>query len=358
METIPNTGKLISKGSIALIVVLAIAFLIAGTSTPLKYQWIVFFFLAATPTQIIIGIFWQNNLPFLKGFTEKAQPLKGLVLTLFSAVVGLFIGWLALTLVGKGATVLTPQLSHFLIVAIIITIWLAIVANFWPLAGRVKNSTIAGIAILVLAYLLAYGIWSIFFSYEVVADIAPWYNALIDPKGTFDFITAIVFIITSCPIILYLSLFDNWILDRWSKGKQPAKAFINTLLVIALTIILQTLFVKGLKMDPTVYMVLVPICMVFGVFLVNNMTQFQLFQAINQPLKGIYKMLAATAMGLSMYVIYYNFAPLVTGKEMIPGSEGNYQLDLWIADTMLGISFPLILVITGFFGFWPIKKDK
>ena len=59
-----------------------------------------------------------------------------------------------------------------------------------------------------------------------------------------------------------------------------------------------------------------------------------------------------------MYAIYYTVAPFARGKQMASGLEGNYQLDLWIADTMLGISFPLIIVLTDFFGFWPIKSRK
>lgn len=350
-----SISQIVGNGILALVLVMVLAFSIAAIPDAINYQWVVFFFLAATPPMIVMGILWQNNLPFLKGLENKPQPFKGLVLTIGAAIAGFSIGSLTILLFSKGSWIMSPQLSHFLIIAIIVTIWLAVVVNFWPFIGKLKSMVGVGFATLMLAYLIAFLIWKFFFNYEMVAGLAPWYNEMLDPKGQFDFLSAIVYIISCCPIILYLALFDGWILDRWTEGKQPLKTIIHTILVLLITYGFQAFFVKVLKMDMTVYMVLVPICMVFGVFLVNNMTQFLLFEKISQPLKGIYKMIVATALGLLMYVIYATLSSFVTGQEMIAGQEGNYQLDLWIADTMLGISFPLILIITGFFNFWPIS---
>ncbi|OEK06005.1 hypothetical protein A8C32_19440 [Flavivirga aquatica] len=346
----------LTQGILALLLVMVMAFTIAAIFTPINYQWVVFFFLAATPAQIIIGILWQNDLPFIKGLDQKPQPFKGVVLTLISALFGFAIGSLAILILAKGNWILSPQLSHYMIIAIIVTIWLAVVVNFWPFIGKVKNIAGVGFFTLILAYVLAYLVWTLFFNYENVADLAPWYHEVLDPKGIFNFVSAIVFIISCCPIILYLALFDSWILDRWTGGKQPFKAIINTILVLLITFVFQYFFIDILEMDMMVYMVLVPICMVFGVFLVNNMTQFLLFEKTPQPLKGLYKVIIATSMGLLMYAIYYNLSPYITGQDLVAGKTGNYQLDLWIADTMLGISFPLILVVTGFLNFWLIKK--
>lgn len=354
----PSTNNILKNGIVGLLLVLTIAFSFAAIPSPDTYQWLVFFFLAATPAQIIIGILWQNNIPFIKSLGKTAQPAKGLILVIGGILSGLAIGGLTLTFMGKGTSVLTPQLNHFLIIAIIVTLWLVIVVNFWPFIGKIKNITFVGICTLILAYGIAFMIWKVFFSYENVADFAPWYIDFLDPKGLFDFVPAIVFIITTCPIILYLALFDDWFLERWSGSKQPIKAIVNTIVVLAIAFALQSVFVKVVGMDPMVYMVIVPICMVFGVFLTNNMTQFLLFEKVRQPLKGWYKMMTATTLGLLMYLLYYNVAPLLTGQEMVAGIEGNYQLDLWIADTMLGVSFPLIIVVTGFFNFWPFKEHK
>ncbi|WP_303318285.1 hypothetical protein Q4Q34_10720 [Flavivirga abyssicola] len=353
---VPSIKQILTHGILALLLVMAMAFSIAAIPNAMNYQWIVFFFMAATPTQIIIGILWQNNLPFIKGLDQKPQPYKGIILTLISALSGLVIGSLTILTLAKGNWILSPQLSHYMIIVIITTIWLAVVVNFWPFIGRVKNIVGVGILTLILAYTLAYLIWVLFFNYESVAGLAPWYLDILDPKGAFNFVNAIVFIISCCPIILYLALFDSWILDRWTGGKQPVKTIINTLLVLVITFAFQSFFVEVIKMDIMVYMVLVPICMVFGVFLVNNMTQFLLFEKTSQPLKGLYKIIVATSMGLLMYAIYYNLSPYITGEDLAAGKTGSYRLDLWIADIMLGISFPLILVLTGFFSFWPIKK--
>lgn len=353
-----STNKdIITTGILGLLIVMIIAFSIAATPSIQNYQWVVFFFLAATPPQIMIGLLWENDIPFTIGFKSKSQPIKGILLTGFAALFGLIIGGLTLLFIGNGAYVMTSQVSHFLIIAIILMLWLVIIVNCWPFTNFLKNKFLIGFFTLFIAYTLAFVIWKIFFNYEAVAEIAPWYVSDIDPKGIYNFVDAIVFIITTCPIILYLALFDNWLLDKWIK-KQPYKAIINTVLVLLIAYLFQSFFVLIVDMDRTVYMVLIPICMVFGSFLVNNMTQFSLFNQQSQPYKGIYKIILATILGLSMYVIYYNMAPFITGNNMVSGLEGNYQLDLWIADTMLGISFPLIIVLTDFFGFWPIKSRK
>lgn len=360
MKTISKTStnkNIILTGILGLLIVLSIAFTIAAIPTSANYQWVVYFFLAATPPQIMIGLLWENNIPLIKKLSEKQQPLKGVILTVFTLLFGLLIGGLTLLIFTNGTFLLSPQISHFLIIAIIIMLWLVIIVNCWPFTEFFKNKFLIGFFTLLLAYALAFIIWKIFFNYEIVAKIAPWYIVDLDPKGIYNFIDAITFIITTCPIILYLALFDGWLLDRWIK-KQPYKTIINTVLILLIAYLFQSFFVLIMGMDTTVYMVLVPICMVFGSFLVNNMAQFSLFNKQSQPYKGFYKMIIATLLGLSMYVIYYTVANSVTGEQMVSGLEGNYQLDLWIADTMLGISFPLIIVVTGFFGFWPIKNRK
>ena len=363
METAKIASKkpnILTPAILALSLVLGMAFIIAAIpSSTVTYQWIVFLFLAATPTQIIVGIFWNNNLPFIKGLDKKSQPLKGIVLTCFSGLMGFLVASFSLLVLGKGISAPTPQLVHFLIIAIIIMIWFAIVVNFWPFVNKIKNSTLIGISTLVTVYLLAFLVWNSFFDYTSVAGLAPWYSEILDPKGIYDFVPAIVFIITTCPIILYLSLFDGWLLDRWNKGKQPGKMIMNTIIVLLISLGFQWFFSSVLGMDLMVYMVMVPVCMVFGVFVVNNLTRFMLFEDMGQPFKGIYKMIVATLVGFVMYMIYYNVADFLTGIPMASGREGNYQLDLWIADTMLGVSFPLIIIITGFFNFWPIlRNDK
>lgn len=357
MESLSLIKKIVTQGLLGLILVIIIALSIAAIPNPINYQWVVFFFMAATPPQIIISILWQNNVPFIKGLDKKAQPYKGIILTLITAISGLIIGSLSILTLAKGAWILTPQITHYMIITIIVTIWLAVVVNFWPFIAKTKSLVSVGIATLILACVIAYLIWVFFFDYQNIAGIAPWYNESLDPKGFFDFVSAIVYIITCCPIILYMALFDGWILDRWTGGKQPVKTIINTILIVLIAFMFQTFFIEVIKMDMMVYMVLVPVCMVFGVFLVNNMTDFLLFENIAQPLKGICKIIVATAMGLLMYKLYYNIAPYITGLDLVGGQTGQYQLDLWIADTMLGISFPLIVVLTGFFNFWPIKKD-
>ena len=38
------------------------------------------------------------------------------------------------------------------------------------------------------------------------------------------------------------------------------------------------------------------------------------------------------------------------------GPEGHYQEELWLASALLGLTFPVLVVVTDYFDFWPLKK--
>lgn len=56
-----------------------------------------------------------------------------------------------------------------------------------------------------------------------------------------------------------------------------------------------------------------------------------------------------------MYYVYAAAGPVFTGINLHSGSPG-YELELWIANALLGITFPIIVVVAKYFDFWPVKR--
>ena len=59
-----------------------------------------------------------------------------------------------------------------------------------------------------------------------------------------------------------------------------------------------------------------------------------------------------------MYRLYSYTGYLFVGHELISGPAGGWELELWIATAMLGVTFPMVFLVSGFFDFWLLKKAK
>lgn len=347
-------NHIIKTWFLGLITVIIISMGVIGISGE-TYPWIVFFFICAVPAQAVIGIIWGNNLPFLK--SNLSQPIKGLILVIFSILIAITIGFLVLSTVGHGIWEVTPHIIHYVILTVAFTLFILFVWNGWPFNLLTKNTTVLGILILLGAYVLTYLYWHFTFNYSITIN-APWYKEVLDPKGSFSFPIPLTFAVTCVGFTLNATLFDFWPFENISKENQPVKGVLASILILTSSFLSYRLFVNILDWDPIVFMVAVPVCMIFGVFLVSNLMQFSLFTNTKQPLKGVLLIVLSTLGGILMYILYKFLAPIVVGKKLLAGSANNYELDLWIADAMLGISFPIILVLTGYFNYWPFQKQK
>jgi len=339
-------------------VVLAIA---AACIAPFEIHffvdWVGIAFMAATPAQIVLGLLWHNSKP--DAVARLTQPLKGLALTLITILATALVLSLVLVTVGKGHGS-TPMLAHYFIMTIVVAMWMIPIWQCWPLTMTSKNPVIFGILTLVFTYLLAYVLWFMFFDYGMLREIGhPHYYEDLDPKGLFGMWAALIFFTTTAGVIVVHFLFDLWPIEKLSMGKpQPVRGLIATLYLLALAWALMALFINVLGMPPVEYMVRVPVSMIFGTFLVNNMMQFALFRGWQQPVRGLLLMACAAVVGVLMYELYRWASGLHVGEQLGVGPQGGFAQEIWIASAMLGVTFPVIFVASGFFGFWPIVRNS
>jgi hypothetical protein len=63
---------------------------------------------------------------------------------------------------------------------------------------------------------------------------------------------------------------------------------------------------------------------------------------------------AAAAIGYVLYVVYSVVSPYISGQ-LVSGPPG-YDYEVWIANALLSVTFPILIFIAAYFGYWPLAK--
>lgn len=358
-QAIKQTPSIVVTGVIGILMVLLIAATLIKSftvilGTTIYLDWVGTFFMFATPFQIMMAIVWGNAFPEQLG--NMRQPLKGLALLLMFLLAGTLCAFVLLYTVGQG--VMTPILIHYVIQSVAVSLFVIIAFGCWPVSKLTGNKLFLGVGTLVYCYLLDFVIFKIFYNYSFFEGL-PFYTVALDPGGLINGITALTFAVTAVSLLMVLTLFNMWPITRFIKpDNQPVFGLAVTSVVLLATALVYSLFVTLMGIDPMVFMVRGPVCIIFGSFLVSNMMQFQLFVATEQPWRGL-ALTAFCLLGAAiMYQLYQMAIPLFTGNELPAGHEGAYLQEIWIATAMLGITFPVINFVSGAFDFWPVKRKE
>lgn len=314
--------------------------------------WVALFFIAATPAEIVLALLWKTQHP--AAIARLSQPTKGIVLTIITALTGLCIGWLLFRFAGGGVSPPTPMLVMLSMLGIVSILWLIPLWHCWPLSTFTASQTVLGIAVLGSAYALAWLVFKLAFNFSFLAH-APVYVAALDPHGWLNAWTALSALVTTVAVIVVLLLFDFWPLPRLLPSPaQPVFGIAASLYVLAVSAILYAFSTGVVGMDPVRHLVRVAAPLIYGVFLVDLMTRHRLLAIWPQPLRGLALTALAAGLAAVVYPIYAWGAPLLTGEPMASGAP-TYELEVWVATAMLGITFPLMVVVASFFDFWPSR---
>ena len=115
-------------------------------------------------------------------------------------------------------------------------------------------------------------------------------------------------------------------------------------------------FCGSMGMDIFVYTLKVPICIIFGEFIMLLLFQTAPVQTMKQPGKGIALIILNIILAVVMYYIYLWFHTLVAG--WLPGGPPGYVQELSDCNRPFGLYLPVITAYTGFFNFWPLTEPK
>jgi len=336
-------------GAVASVVVMAIALGYIALFDFASFTGSVsFFMLGLIPMQIVTVVLWGANPSFV---STRRQPIKGFVLTLVAVVAAIVVAPIALRLAGEGLRPPGPIPSHFVVVVVPTTFWLAIMFGGWPFTTIIRSPIASGLAVLVAAYAITYAGFRLFFNYDFMQG-APVYFASA-PRGMFNAITTLVFDVTALAVMFLVLCFDLWPLNRsGALMKQPvlgivwsAIAFLGAGLVMWITL-------GQMRMDPMIVLTRVTAPFIFGSIIVLNMLQNSLFQRMAQPVKGVLNAVAAAVIGVVLANVYGALAPSVAHASGAPG----YEYEIWLVNALLSVTFPFLVFYAACFGYWPLAK--
>lgn len=332
--------------STAIIAVLALG-IIALSEPSFFMGWLSFAVMACIPTQIIAAFVWGPL------FENMPTVSKGCIQTAISLLGGLIFGSALHFLAGQGFGP-TPQLMMLTIVTVIATFWIMVAWNAWPFAAIIQSPIALGIVILCSAYVLAYGVFISLFNFHFLAG-AEIYISSLETDGLFSAWPVLAYLVTTVAIIMLCLLLDFYPVSLLSLEGSKA-AIVNSLWILALAAIPFYGFVYIAGFDPVKYMVRGPVSFIFGAFIVLNLLENSLFGNHRAIIKALLSVLLALVLAFTMQLIYQAFAQWLNPD--INSGLPDYQLELWLANAMLAITFPLIVMFSDFFGLWPFRQIR
>ncbi|MBI4263860.1 MAG: hypothetical protein HY657_05775 [Acidobacteria bacterium] len=339
-------------GLVASAIVIAISLIFVSLfDFPTFVGWVSFYNLCLIPFQVVAVVLWAGaNPPFV---AKLPQPAKGLVMLLVTAAAAAVIAPIALNLAGEGVSPPGPIPSHFVIVVVPTTFYLAIMWGGWPFTKLFKNPVVAGLALLVFSYAFTYAFFRIFHNYDFMQG-APVYLASA-PQGMFNGVMTLVFWVTALAVMFLILCFDLWPFTR-APGlmQQPVLGLVWTLAILVIGAILVQVGVTAMGNDPMIFFTRTTVPFIFGSIIVLNMLQGSLFAKMTQPLKGVANAVAALVVGVLLANLYGVLAPTVTGQ-LASGPPG-YDYEVWLANALLSVTFPFLIFYAVYLNYWPLVK--
>ena len=149
--------------------------------------------------------------------------------------------------------------------------------------------------------------------------------------------------------------FDLWPLAL-SPGfmKQPVLGLVWTAIALIGAALATTIGINGAGADPMAFLTEVTVPFIFGSIIVLNMLQNSLFATMTQPVKGLANAIGAAVLGVVLAHLYVALVPLVSGT-LASGPPG-YDLEVWLVNALLSVTFPFLIYYAVFFGYWPLTK--
>jgi hypothetical protein len=315
-------------------------------------SWVAFFALSFIPLEVVTGVIWGGNPPFVAGLR---QPAKGIVLLVVTLVAGTVVSQLVYRTLGASQGDPGPMLAFFSICVIVTTFFWTIAFGGWPVTAVVKDPIAAGIVTWLACYVVGGAIYWLFCDFTFLEG-APVYVASADPKGLFDAWNVVVYYMAALTILFAWLCFDLWPLTaNPSLMKQPT---LGVVLVGASLCLGYTLYYTGvyaMTIQNVEFLLRVPVAFIFGTILVLNMCQNSLFR-MAQPAKGVMNILFSAVVGSVLMVGYQQLQPALSGA-LPPGPEPfqREQFQVWTANAMLAVTFPFLVFYAAYFNFWPLS---
>jgi hypothetical protein len=136
--------------------------------------------------------------------------------------------------------------------------------------------------------------------------------------------------------------------------KQPVLGLVWSAITVGGAGLAMWIGVGMFGMDPMTFLTAVTAPFIFGTIIMLNMLQNSLFAAMTQPAKGVVNAIGAAVVGVVLARLYTAVMPIVSGA--LPSGPPGYELEVWLANALLSVTFPFLIYYAVFFAYWPLPK--
>lgn len=294
------------------------------------------------PIQVIIALAWGARYPPVQ---RLDQPWRGIALTLFQVLIGSITALFLFKFVGGGSA--NPVVNVFTISSVLTTFFIVIAFGCWPF--HTCSTPARGLLSLMIVYPIMAAIFQLYnFSglFKIIPPLAD-----IAPTGPVPWDIALSFF-----FVMFAFLFVFVTMDMWPLPKAPTimkQPIMGIALVVLCGILAGIAFMVlmtgfGLR---SLDIMLGFLCFVAGILTTVIALQGWPARSLSQPAKGFLNLIFSGAVAFVLYHIFRSFAVFHFGAEPM----STYPTYLMIlGNFMLALTFPLYVVYTVFFDYWPL----
>lgn len=338
-------------GIVATLIAIALSFVLIRAMGPgLFMGWASFVFMCALPFTIVVGGFWKGDEP--KVIVRLRQPARGIVFLAVAAVIAAIVAIIHVSTRGGEISPPVPMAVMTIISSVVVAFFMTMVLGGWPFS-LIKNRLVGGIALLIAIYLVNALIFQFLMNFEFAAG-APFYQEALEPGGAFTAWDTVTLMVTALAVMFLFLNFDLWPLTKIKAlGAGPLFGLVWGLCCFALGWVIFAVgtAVSGLP-SPT-FLVWVPIPFLFGSIIMVQMLGGSVFARLKQPLKGVASAVSSAILGVLLALGYAALMPILSGA-FPSGPAGDFAAEVWLANSLLAMTFPLMAFFGDFFQLWPL----
>lgn len=343
-----------SLGIVATLIAIALSFVLIRAMGPdLFMGWASFALMCALPFTIVVGAFWKGEEP--KAIAGLRQPLRGIAFLVVAAVVAAIVAVTHLYARGAGISPPVPMAVMTIISSVVVAFFMATVLGGWPFS-LIKNRLVGGIALLIAIYVVNALIFQILMNFEFAAG-APFYRDALEPGGAFMAWDVVTMMVTALAVMFLFLNFDLWPLTRLkSLGSGPLFGLVWGLCCFALGWVIFTVGTAVSPLPSPTFLVWVPIPFLFGSIIMLQMLGGSVFAKLTQPVKGVASAITSAVLGILLALGYAALMPLLSAA-FPAGPQGDFAAEVWLANSLLAMTFPLLAFFGDYFQLWPLAPS-
>lgn len=313
--------------------------------------WASYAIMGAIPFAIVVGAFWQGGEP--RAVAGLSQPVRGLVYLALAVVAAALVSVVHFAWRGGGQQTPPPFAVMVIITSVVTTFFLAIAMGGWPFV-LIRNKLLGGVLLLVAAYSLNAVLTTLLLDFGF-AQGAPFYEAGLDPGGAFNAWAVVAVFVTALAVMFLFLTVEVWPLTAVPGLRtQPLLGIVWTAVcfVAGWAIVEAGTAITGWA--SATFMAQVSIPFLFGAIIVLQMLGGTAFARVAQPWRGLLRALTSALVGVALALVYSALMPVLSGETLPGGETGGFAAELWLANSLLAVTFPLLAFYGDFFQLWPL----